>query len=294
MIITQIIGGIGNQMFQYAAGRALALHHQTGLKLDIAHFKHYRPRTFSLDAFHIQAQPASQLEIARLDWSATTGIWYRCFSVWQKICPYHPRAAFRQLAGERAYNPAIWNTPRNVYLNGYFQSEKYFAAIAAQLRQDFTFRTALQGANAQMAQQIQATPAVSLHVRRGDYVSNPQVNQTLGTCDLEYYARGIAAIEQRIANPHFYVFSDDPAWAIQNLRLEHAATFVTHNGAQDAHEDLRLMSLCRAHILANSSFSWWGAWLDARPDKIVVAPAAWFRDPSRDAQDIIPAAWIKL
>jgi hypothetical protein len=291
MIITQVIGGLGNQMFQYAAGRALAEQHGVLLKLDISHFKAYRPRTYQLNCFNIQERFANQLEIARMDWSATTGIFYRVFQVWRKMLPYQPRAAFRENA---SYDPTIWDMPAQVYLYGYFQSERYFVHQAERIRREFTFRDAPSGLNQTLAQQIGSTQAVSLHIRRGDYISNPITRQMHGVCSLDYYAECIRRIASQLSTPHFYIFSDEPTWANDNLHLKYPASFISHNSPAQAHEDLRLMSLCQHHIIANSSFSWWGAWLNPNPNKLVYAPARWFNDPNKDSQHIIPETWIKV
>jgi hypothetical protein len=292
MIITCIIGGIGNQMFQYAAAKALAERRQTVLKLDVAHFKHYRPRTYSLGCFRLHAPFASQWEIARLNWPATTGWFYRLYRVRQRIGGYSPPAAFTE---KGSYDMRIWDTPQEVYLNGYFQSERYFSDYCDLIRQEFTFRTEPDASNQSLITQISQSQAVSLHVRRGDYVHDAKIRQLHGdVCDLGYYQRCITHLAERIANPHFYIFSDEPDWVTANLNLAHPATFVTHNDPAHAQEDLRLMSLCQHHIIANSSFSWWGAWLNPNPTKLVYAPARWFNDPNKDSQDIIPETWIKV
>ena len=150
------------------------------------------------------------------------------------------------------------------------------------------------GLNAELASEIQATVSVGVHIRRGDYVANPIANQFHGVCSLEYYLAAIAKLKEEIGAPRFFVFSDDIGWARQNLRLPDPTTFVDHNGEAHDYEDLRLMSLCKHHIIANSSFSWWGAWLSNNPDKIVIAPERWFRDPSMDPRDLVPEGWHRL
>ena len=135
---------------------------------------------------------------------------------------------------------------------------------------------------------------MSLHIRRGDYVSNAKIAGVHGTIALDYYARAAALIAERAGgDPVFFVFSDDPAWAAANLTLGWPTRIVDHNGAR-ASEDLRLMAACRHHIIANSSFSWWGAWLSPAADKTVVAPQPWFRDPALDDSTIVPQGWIRL
>lgn len=148
--------------------------------------------------------------------------------------------------------------------------------------------------NEQVAQNILSVNAVSLHVRRGDYVSNLTINQFHGTCSLEYYNQAIAQIAKKVETPHFFVFSDDPEWVKSNLKIDYSITIVDHNNADKNYEDIRLMSLCKHHIIANSSFSWWGAWLCRNPNKIVIAPLKWFNDKSINTTDLIPDGWIKI
>ena len=130
-----------------------------------------------------------------------------------------------------------------------------------------------------------------MHIRRGDYISNPQTSRLHNICSLDYYVEASRQLTSLVADPHFYIFSDDPVWARDNLRLSHPMTVVDHNPTSEAHEDLRLMSLCRHHIIANSSFSWWGAWLVDVPDKLVFAPAKWFENYAHDIQDFVPPRW---
>ena len=135
---------------------------------------------------------------------------------------------------------------------------------------------------------------IILPLRRGDYVSNPETRRVHGVCNLDYYRQCISLITERITNPLFFVFSDDPGWIIEKLRLDYPTTFVIHNDAARNYEDLRLMSLCRHHIIANSSFSWWGAWLCTCPGKIVMAPKRWFKELSRDTRDLLPESWQRI
>ncbi len=158
---------------------------------------------------------------------------------------------------------------------------------------DFRFFEPLSGRNREAAEQIQTTNAISVHVRRGDYATNPATQAFHGILPAEYYRAAVREVSQAVRNPHFYVFSDDPDWCRHNLDLGHSTTFVDHNRARGS-DDLRLMSLCAHHIIANSSFSWWGAWLNPREEKIVIAPRRWVADSSIDARDVVPARWIQL
>jgi hypothetical protein len=292
MVITKLAGGLGNQMFQYAAGRRLAHTWDTTLKLDISGFEKDDLRTYDLGVFNIQAVLATPAESAILTGrkrNVGTRLLSRLLRRPPPPAPGHVRKKNLQ------FDPAVLNLPDNVYLDGYWQSERYFADIDAVIRQEFTVKTAQQGQNKAMAELISAAEAVSLHVRRGDYVSAPVANRILGPCDLDYYHRAVDQLTRRLGNQlHFFVFSDEPAWVRQHLDLPYPTTIISHNGPEKSYEDLRLMSQCRHHIIANSSFSWWGAWLCPYPHKIVIAPRQWFRDPAWSSADIVPAGWLRL
>jgi len=190
-----------------------------------------------------------------------------------------------------AFDPEVLKSPDDVYLEGYWQSEKYFASTEGLLRREFTIRQSLSGRNQEMAARIAGCNTVSLHVRRGDYVSNPNASRVHGLCGADYYQAAVRRIAEIVPQPHLFVFSDDPEWAARNLHLDHPMTIVTGNDTQRDYEDLHLMSLCKHHIVANSSFSWWGAWLDTNPDKIVIVPARWFAREQHDTRDLFPPAW---
>jgi hypothetical protein len=192
------------------------------------------------------------------------------------------------------FDPAILKAPDNSYLVGYWQTEKYFNSVRPQLLRDFSFKAKPNAKNTATAKQITSTNAVSLHVRRGDYASDATTNQFHGLSPLEYYRRAIELVAGKVKAPHFFVFSDDPQWCKDNLATGHPTTYVTNNDGNTGHEDMRLMVQCQHHIIANSSFSWWGAWLDEKPKPIVVAPERWFNDPAVDTKDIYAKGWIKL
>ena len=294
MIIVQITGGLGNQLFMYAAGRRLSLHHGTPLKLDVTPFRTYAARNYLLDRFHIAQDFATPEEIASIQAGIDP---QRAFGTIRALFARRPQADARHLfrAGDElagTYLPEILRTPRDVYLQGYWQSEQYFQAIEQTIRDDLRLPAEPAGANLAMAAQIGGVDAVSLHVRRGDYASNPQLGSLLGVLPLDYYQRAAERIAATVKAAHFFVFSDDPDWAKGNLRIPFPATFVAHNGPDAPQEDLRLMALCRHHVTANSSLSWWGAWLCTHAAKTVISPARWFL--KTPMPDIAPATWIRL
>jgi hypothetical protein len=293
VVVVRLVGGLGNQMFQYAAARRIASVHDVPLKLDISWFESDHLRAYKLEHLHINAAIASPDDIARTKgrW-CTPGIAGRAARFAERLKPYYRRSWVRQR--HLYFDPNILRVPHTVYLDGYWQSEKYFRDIEHILRQEFTIKSAIDPQNEAMARKIRQTNSVSLHIRRGDYVSNVQTHQLHGVCSLEYYTAAVEKLGGTVEKPHFFVFSDDPQWAQQNLKLEYPVTFVTCNDADKDYEDLRLMSLCQHHIIANSSFSWWGAWLCTNPEKIVIAPQKWFNTTEQDTRDLIPAAWHRL
>lgn len=294
MIVTRLEGGLGNQMFQYAAGLRLACVRGTTLGLDLslleAPVQHCAtPRSYELGPLRVSARRASPEQVEALV-DKRRGAFARWLP--DRLTPARRAAA----AVERHYHfdPEVLELPDDVCLRGYWQSERYFADAAERVRSELSVRAPASGRNAELAAAIAACEAVSLHVRRGDYVSDATTNAVHGVCSLDYYRRAVAHVASRVTEPHFFLFSDDPEWTREHLRLDAPTTVVDHNDAGHGHEDLRLMSRCRHHVLANSSFSWWGAWLGTGPDRIVVAPRRWFRDETKDTSDLLPSAWVRL
>lgn len=282
MVIVKLIGGLGNQLFQYAAARRIACFSGQELKIDISGFQQYDLRNYELKHFNIVEKFAENLECKRLQ-----------HDIFDWIKPYYSRTFIKERNFQ--FCPQILEKKHyNLLLEGYWQSEKYFKNIEDVIRKEFTVKVPLSGLNIVIARHISEVNAVSLHVRRGDYVDNPKTNQYHGTCDLAYYQECIAKLAARVDKPHFIAFSDDPEWTRENLKIDFPVTYITHNGAEKAYEDLRLMRLCKHHIIANSSFSWWGAWLNPRKDKIVYAPNRWFNNNDIDTRDLLPEAWIKV
>lgn len=293
MIIVNVIGGLGNQMFQYAAARALALARGLPLRLDVSGFDGYGlHQGFELQrVFSCEAPLASAAEVrAVLGWRAAPAL--------RRVLARPGLAALRGKAfvvePHFHYWQGIRDVPATSYLQGYWQSERYFADATAELRADFAFRQPLSAVNAAWAERIGCCAAVSLHVRRGDYVSDARTHAAHGVCSLDYYRAAARHIAGRVEAPEFFVFSDDIDWARDNLDIGHPCHYLDHNRGAESHNDMRLMSLCRHHVLANSSFSWWGAWLNPRTDKVVVAPSRWFAGGERRVDDLFPNGWVTL
>lgn len=292
MLISNIIGGLGNQMFQYAVGRAVSLSCNTSLRLDVSGFANYRLHQWIefQRIFNCSVKIANETDVRNiLGWQSSPAI--------RRIVSRPRMAMFRRkefvIEPHFNYWQGIKNVPSNSYLVGYWQSEKYFAEVAEQIRADLTFQLPLVKQNAELAEQIHQVNAVSLHVRRGDYASNAQTTSTHGLCSLDYYRAAIAYVAERVQQPHFYIFSDDIAWVKDNLKIQFPHQYVDHNHGAESYNDMRLMSMCKHNIIANSSFSWWGAWLNPNPDKIVIAPERWFANQT-DVSDLFPQGWVTL
>ena len=285
MIVTALFGGIGNQLFQYATARALALRLGVPVGLDRRWFNGSKEREYALDRFTIADAPVDPRMVPA-----------RVGKLPSRLLSHYLRGSLRIYREKGlAFHPRVLRQRDGTYLHGYFQCECYFADQEAALRRDLAFAEPPSIDSRPVLAEISGSLAVSLHVRRGDYVSNPKLSSLFGIVTPDYYARAAELIAQRAGGePHFFVFSNDPAWTAENLRLGFPTRIVDHNGGSRATEDLRLMAACRHHILANSSFSWWGAWLNPSAEKIVVAPQPWFRDPSLDSSTIVPERWVRL
>jgi hypothetical protein len=296
MVVVKVTGGLGNQMFQYAAGRRLAHSLETTLKLDVSYFSSQTalsgqdtPRSYRLGHFNIQEDFATADEIDRLTGVAGGPLRKLAIRFIRRMIGGGRSAVFREKGF--AFDPSMLEIQGDVYLKGYWQSEKYFGEIAELIRHEFTMKQPFSELSATMADLISGTESVSIHIRRGDYVASRKMNRLHGVCSMEYYVGAVARITEAVHEPHFFVFSDDPEWGATNLSLKYPTTLVSHNGPLKDYEDLCLMALCKHHIIANSSFSWWGAWLSTNGDKIIFAPRKWFNDPAIDTQDVIPPTW---
>lgn len=291
MIIMKLKGGLGNQLFQYAAGRAIAERTHMKLKLDVSSYQSDLLRDYRLGNYDVASEIATREEIESLNPSKANYLRWVLRRLRWIFEPIHRRSYFKERGFP--FNPEVLRIDQPAYLNGYWQSEKYFVAIRDILLRELTPRAMLNSASAAAARAMQASSSVSLHIRRGDYIANPGAHQIHGVVPLEYYGAAVEHIAARVADPHFFIFSDDMAWVQDNLRIGFPMTYVGAEQRNQDYDDLRLMSYCHHHIVANSSFSWWGAWLNPRTDKIVVAPQKWFAAPI-DVRDLTPAGWIRL
>ncbi len=279
MIITRLHGRLGNQMFQYAAAAGLAARLRVPVALDsrlaIARGEGVLTRVFDLDVMAPAPLPPLKSD------------GFLRYAAW-RLFGRSPR--FQREHG-LGYNPELETCENETYLHGYWQCERYFEHIADRIRKAFVFPDFSNSQNAEMAERIRESLAISLHVRRGDYLTLDA--HTL--CNQAYYETALAQISEGLEHPPtVFVFSDDPQWARDNLSLPCDRVVVDFNGPDTDFEDMRLMSLCQHNIIANSSFSWWGAWLNAFPGKRVAGPTRWFGDPKLSNPDILPRNWLHI
>ena len=279
MATVKIVGGLGNQMFQYAYAKTLQ---QKGydINIEVSAYKRYKLHGgYQLDKYNISL-PAVNKQ-------------YYLVKVLNKL-----GFGVSGIIKEESFlfDKKLFNISDNHFIEGYFQSEKYFLHIRDELIKDFIIK----GDMSQYTKYIESLIlseeiTVSLHVRRGDYISDISSNAIHGTCDLEYYRKSIELVNDKFKDIKYFIFSDDIDWVEVNLKIDNAV-YINSIDKRIPHEDIYLMSLCNHNIIANSSFSWWGAWLNSNSKKLVIAPQKWFRDKKMDIQskDIVPTSWIKV
>lgn len=296
MIITKLTGGLGNQMFQYAVARSLSLYKNIPFKLDINDYDttcHNSDtlRKYALSIFNIDESFSTAEENDRLLGVNNIYLKMKC-RIPNALRGYFLKQIF--LESHYHYDSKIWQTGMDFYLIGYWQSEKYFFNENDQIRRDFTLKKQLSIKAKEWLRKINTTNAVSLHIRRGDYITNMHTNTYHGTCSPGYYFKASDIIKQRISNMELFIFSDDISWVKKNLKVTVPVNFVSDSRGIQDYEEMMLMSKCKHNIIANSSFSWWGAWLNQNRDKIVIAPKKWFADPNINTQDLIPDRWLRI
>src|SRR5258708_7928415 len=298
MVTGFLRGGLGNQMFEYAAGLRLAKKKNTTLALDSVHLsdrfprKNFTYRVYDMDIFNIEPRFTILSKIANT--LPIPGIWLGLDLLLIGLRDVLGIQKMLQEKSER-FDPAVLTAGENTLLFGRWQSEKYFADIVDDIRTAFRFRHSLEGEAKVLGEKIRSVNSVSLHVRRGDYASFKNVEKVMGATNVPYYEKAASYIAERVKDPQFFVFSDDIEWCKTNIKLKFPVTFMSpESEGPKASYHLELMSLCKHNIVANSTFSWWGAWLNSNPQKIVTAPEHWYADGRGGDEDIIPEKWIKL
>lgn len=292
-VIVRLKGGLGNQLFQYAAGSALAHRLDAPLLLDLTYCRQDPLRDYALDAYGVPEAIASRSQVAA----------------------FAPDSGLRRTLAKRTGLPGLFLkkglfvephfhvTPKfetlraPVFLDGYWQSEKYFSEISDSLREMFSVPLSMPPAVAELRQKIADIPvAISVHVRRGDYITGKSASKMAGSCTPDYYRRAVTHMLAIYPGATFVVFSDEPAYA--NALLEFAPDRILADGdPEEPANDLALMAVCNHHIIANSSFSWWGAWLNPDARKTVIAPRLWFSPDylaKTRTHDLYPEGWLSL
>ncbi|MFA7658556.1 MAG: alpha-1,2-fucosyltransferase [Candidatus Gastranaerophilaceae bacterium] len=284
--IVKFNGGLGNQMFQRAF--ALALEKRTGVPafMDMSFFEKKYARPYELNVFDTKIKTVDDF-----------GTKFKLGLIW---------SLRKKLNGKKflglnfysephfEYDENLFKLSPNTYIEGFFQSEKYFKNIEKEVRADFRFKNLPDEENQKLIEKIGTTNSISLHIRRGDYVKKKRYQNLYANCSLGYYKRGVDYIGGKYPNPTLFIFSDDIKWVKENFKLPYECVYVSHNTGSKSFEDMRLMSLCKHNIIANSSFSWWGAWLNNNKEKIVIAPKKWFNDEKIIQTDVIPENWVRI
>lgn len=255
MIIIKLTGGLGNQLFQYVKGRSLAFNKKTSLALDISWYKGRLNRKYMLNNFNIEAKIVNRFNLL------TTKIFSK-------------------------------NNYIDTNKNTDWQSEKYLEDIEDIIKKEFTIKTPLSSINKSLLEDIRSKTSISVHLRGGDYVVGNK-STFHGVCSPEYYSEAIEHIRRHIQSPHFFIFTDDLEWARKHINFPEPYTLVS-NTENPPWEEMIMMSTCKHNITANSTFSWWGAWLNNNSEKIVITPKKWFNNKSINIEDLIPKTWIQI
>jgi len=294
LIISSLNGGLGNQLFQYAAGKSLALSNCTDHVLDISKYKdeafsNQTPRNLDILDFNISSKFAVDQDLIKLRPS--------------NFVLSRTLRSFKNKFLKKYYldwHPEIFSAGNNLYLDGYFQCEKYFIEIFQELRNEFTLRERYLLSIAHILNEMRSgQPSISIHVRRGDYVNNLRIRHIYDICTLDYYVRATKELLRRYPNARLFLFSDDVNWVQSNMPIFKNVTLISDMKTISG-ENLRpsqemfLMSQCDHHIIANSSFSWWGAYLNVSPSKLVIAPNLWNRSKLFPQKEILPEAWLRF
>ena len=297
MIIAKIFQGLGNQMFQYAYGFARASDLNTELKIDASYFKSYSEvtqygytykRDFGLNRFNITAPEATPEEINEVLHPTGKTLIQKISNQYRMHWGGYEKKFFVKEPSYE-FDERLLHIANNTYTEGYFTDERYFAAYRNQLLRQFTLTTTPNEKSTALLQQMQQQNSVCISIRRTNFLNNP----LHGTCGEEYYYNAMDEIAAKVSTPVFYVFSDDNQWINTHFKPKYNCVYVQHN-YPDFYEDFRLMVGCKHHIIPNSTFPWWAAWLTNTPGKIVIAPKYWLNSDTIDYSRFVPDSWIRL
>jgi hypothetical protein len=284
MIIVKINGGLGNQMFQYALYRSLKQINNDIVKLDLNEVRNYNLHNgYELEKVfnNLKIEEATDKEIIKL--IGNKGLISKIVRKFKKSYFY---------SEDLNFNPDVLKFKKK-YIWGYWQCEAYFQCITEILKNEFKFKQFDDKLNIQLEDICKKENCVSVHIRRGDYLSEENKHIYGGICEEEYYKKAIDFIREKVQNPKFIVFSNDISWCKKTFGNDNFI-YVDWNTGENSYKDMQLMSYCKHNIIANSSFSWWGAWLNSNKNKIVISPKKWINIESANTDDIIPKEWIKI
>ena len=276
----KLTGGLGNQMFQFATAFAIAKRNNVRLSLDLNYIN--------------QRQLFNGFELEKV------------FNIYSKVSFLNKALSFQSINFKEIlnkidvtfynfkephfhYTSKILDIPKHSFLDGYWQSELYFKDYSKEIKKIFNFSDKLDEQNELISNDINQSNSISIHIRRGDFLLKRNDNHYINL--KEYYLKAINESSKFFKNPKYFIFTDDPSWVTDNFVLDHSYFIVAVNQGAKSFYDMHLMSLCKSNIIANSSFSWWGAWLNNNKDKIIYAPKDWFKDKSISTDDLIPNSW---
>lgn len=296
MIYTKLISGLGNQLFQYVIGRQLSIIKDVTLKLDISFYKDQNLRSYKLNHYNIKAEIATEQEISRiLDIYQSKSLYAKLYRRIEKKLPKYRWRSFKENEWW-VYEPELFKVTSNVYLDGYWQHYKYLENLNPQIFDELTIKERYNAnINILLSEIKQNKDSVAIHIRRGDYISDSNAYNFMGVLPIEYYKNAIQFISKKINTPHLYFFSDDLDWVKDNLKTNYPTTFMDIEGGKKDYIELDFMSKCAHNIIANSSFSWWGAFLNRNPNKIVIAPNKWVLPEEVNSKiNLQLPSWVKI
>ncbi|MBD1393296.1 alpha-1,2-fucosyltransferase [Mucilaginibacter glaciei] len=296
MIISKVISGLGNQLFQYALARQIAIKNNDDLKLDISFYESQNLRNYTLNYYNIKAAIATRTDVEKvIGLYEQTSPYARLHCTAERYLPKQYKRFYKE-AQWWGYEPNVFKIKGDVFLEGYWQHYKYFQNIQPQIFDELNLTNAVGINDYAIYRQVkQDERSVSLHIRRGDYLTDTDANKLMGILPLQYYRDAIGYISERLADPQFYIFSDDLDWARDNLTIDAPVNFVDIDNGKKDYIELAVMSACRHNILANSSFSWWGAFLNQNRDKIVISPRDWIKQPEINNRTYLQLpGWVKM
>jgi hypothetical protein len=295
MIIVELTGGLGNQLFQYAIGKALSVDSNDQLLFDTSSYLWDKLRNYELNIFNFNVPIATVEDVQKIHNSSPLFTDRILYKVLGRSIPYYRFPIIKEQSFKFDSDYKKFRK-RNINLQGYWQSEKYFKHVRSIILEDLKINENVASYAMKMYKNmiLETQSSVSIHIRRGDYVSNPATTAYHGLCDLEYYNLAMQKMESHIETPTYFIFSDDKEY-VKSVFGHIQNTIIVENVMRD-YEELILMSMCNHNIIANSSFSWWGAWLNANEAPIVIAPKIWFNDSNMQQQtkDLLPIEWIKM